>query len=604
MSVPLYLDGPNQPIFGLLDDPGPERRGSTAVLLCPPFGWEDISSYRSRREWAQRLEAAGIPVLRIDLPGTGDSAGSPRDADRLGAWTRAVDAASAWLRATTGCAILAAAGIGLGGLVACRAAALGAAIDELVLWATPARGRTLVRELHALQRMETARMLAAGAPQPPPLPQGVVEAGGFVLTAETTAALEALDLTALDLGRVRCALLLGRDGLAPDARLRSHLEAWGAAVTAEPGPGYGRMMAGPQDARIPRDTLDRTVTWLAEDGPPSDARPAQVSPDEWIDTLVDRLEALELTVDGIDVRERPLEIDHQGGRLFGVLTEPVDGPTPALCAVLLNSGAIRHVGQNRMWVESARRWAARGVPTLRLDVEGIGDADGDGERYADVTQFYRPALGDQVRAALDALERRGLPGRFVVAGLCAGAYWAFEGARSDPRVLAAFMVNTGALVWDPALVIERDARRMGKLARLSSWRRILRGHVSSSLMRASVRALLLSVVRLPRSLTARRALAAAGGDPLVAALDHLRDDGKHVLLAFCDGEPMAEELSRDGYLERLERWPNVTLERFPGRDHTMRPAWMQCHVHDLLDRALDDALGRLVTPQRVRTGGS
>jgi alpha/beta superfamily hydrolase len=33
-----------------------------------------------------------------------------------------------------------------------------------------------------------------------------------------------------------------------------------------------------------------------------------------------------------------------------------------------------------MWVEASRRWAALGVATLRIDLEGIGDADGDAGR--------------------------------------------------------------------------------------------------------------------------------------------------------------------------------------------------------------------------------
>ena len=47
-----------------------------SVLICPPFGWEDFCSYRSRLAWAQALAAErATPTLRIDLPATGDSGG-------------------------------------------------------------------------------------------------------------------------------------------------------------------------------------------------------------------------------------------------------------------------------------------------------------------------------------------------------------------------------------------------------------------------------------------------------------------------------------------------------------------------------------------------
>jgi len=58
--------------------------------------------------------------------------------------------------------------------------------------------------------------------------------------------------------------------------------------------------------------------------------------------------------------------------LSGVLTEPLGSGEGVLCAILLNAGAVRRIGHHRMWVEVARRWAARGVPTLRLDVVGVG----------------------------------------------------------------------------------------------------------------------------------------------------------------------------------------------------------------------------------------
>ena len=59
---------------GFGDEPGIERE--IAVLFCAPFGWEDMGSYPVRAVWAQRLAAAGHPVLRFDLPGTGQSAGT------------------------------------------------------------------------------------------------------------------------------------------------------------------------------------------------------------------------------------------------------------------------------------------------------------------------------------------------------------------------------------------------------------------------------------------------------------------------------------------------------------------------------------------------
>jgi hypothetical protein len=59
---------------------------------------------------------------------------------------------------------------------------------------------------------------------------------------------------------------------------------------------------------------------------------------------------------------------------------------------------------------------------------------------------------------------------------------------------------------------------------------------------------------------------------------------------FSGGEPLYEELERDGYMSRLDRWPNVNVERLPGDVHTLRPLLSQQRAHEALDRALGEVL--------------
>jgi alpha-beta hydrolase superfamily lysophospholipase len=164
---PVYLDAASEPIFGFFHAPADSSPRRLSVLICAPFAWDDVASYRPRREWAEQLASAGHPTLRFDWPGTGDSGGSPRDPRRLEAWTDAVGAAVAWLRLTAGDSRVAAMGLGLGGLVAWRAVSQGVSIDDLVLWAVPARGRQFVRELEMFGRLQAASA-PAGAPAAPP----------------------------------------------------------------------------------------------------------------------------------------------------------------------------------------------------------------------------------------------------------------------------------------------------------------------------------------------------------------------------------------------------------------------------------------------------
>src|SRR5690242_14881377 len=69
---PVAIRADPDEVFGFLHWPSTEAQLDTAVLICPPWGWDEITSYRPRRAWAQRLAAAGFTALRIDLPAAGD----------------------------------------------------------------------------------------------------------------------------------------------------------------------------------------------------------------------------------------------------------------------------------------------------------------------------------------------------------------------------------------------------------------------------------------------------------------------------------------------------------------------------------------------------
>jgi pimeloyl-ACP methyl ester carboxylesterase len=575
---PLYLDVAPDAAFALFHP----ASGSAGVLMLPPFGWDEICSHRARRTWAERVAAAGHPVLRVDFPGAGDSGGDPRDPARLEAWTAAASAAAAWLRTDGGCAQVTACGIGLGGLIAVRAAANGAPIEQLVLWATPARGKSWLRELRAFSKMEQEQFAAGGA-QPPPPPEGTVSSGGFVLYPDAIAELEQLDLTTLPLPGITRALLLERDGIAADKRLREHLERAGAEVTVAPGPGYADMLAEPHDARAPTETIDAVTAWLHSGPAPPVANAAA--------TNSSARDAIEIA----SVREEPITIPQPFGRIFGIVAEPA-GERASFSAVFLNAGAIRRIGPGRLWVEAARRWAARGIPSARLDLEGIGDADGDGERFGKVIEFYTPEMASQVRAGLDTLEQRGLAPPYVLTGLCSGAYWAFHAALDDDRVAAAVMLNPRILSWDSYRLARREAKRAKKVGDTAKLMEIVRGEKPLSLVAsiawAAVTTPIRTLLRIPGRLLARARARRAGGDELDLMLDRLRDTDKRVILAFSAEEPLYEEMEQEGHIGRLARWPNVSLEVFDVPDHTLRPPVLQERAHAVIDRAFEEQLAK------------
>ncbi len=612
---PLYLQGAGAPFFAFLHkaaDPPAQR----AALLCPPFGWDDVLSYRIRREWAEHLVREGYTTLRIDFPGSGDSAGFPTDPGRLGAWTQAVDAAARWLRRVEGARQVVAIGIGLGGLVACAAALEGAQIEELVLWAVPARGRTLLRELRTFSAMEVANMLEAGEtpPESEPAEDGAVVTNGYLLSAETVRELERLDLAEVEPASraTRRALLLARDQMKLDKALPIALERAGAAVTVADGPGYGAMI--PTDAspaRPPSEVFELVSSWLREEKPRSHAAIAASERRSAADAgassePIDHDEIV-LRHSGEALRERPIYFDGPGGRLFGVITEPL-GACADVTVLLLNAGPQRRTGPNRMWVEAARRWAANGVPSLRIDAAAIGDFDGHGAVIERIADYYKPLYVEQTSAALEMLAERGLPPRFVVVGMCAGGYCSAQVALADERVAAAVMLNPRTLIfddWEWRNTLRHMHNLRERILLPSTWRKVLTGEIALAMHLRAGRALIarpasMSMLARERIAARRRQNGAAGGrnsrEPIEDLFDGLRDRGQRVVLMFTGQEPLNRELSRKGVFDQLERWPNLELALLGSSadTHALTPLWLQRDVHALLDRVLQHELTHLV----------
>jgi hypothetical protein len=248
-----------------------------------------------------------------------------------------------------------------------------------------------------------------------------------------------------------------------------------------------------------------------------------------------------------------------------------------------------------MWVETARRWAAQGVPTLRLDLAGIGDADGGAEEWGDDDGgFYIPDYVEQVLAILDQTVAEGLPRRFLLAGLCSGAYWALHAAAAaEGTVAAAVMVNPRALFWDRHLAASREGRNIRKLLWRETWRKVRRGELGRERAREVVGAALTSLRGLPRRLL-REWQRRRGGDELERLLERLRANGVELTLAFSGAEPLHDELLRDGGLERIARQPGarVIAVEPPLPSHTLEPVPLQRAVHRLLDEALARQLER------------
>jgi hypothetical protein len=144
-----------------------------------------------------------------------------------------------------------------------------------------------------------------------------------------------------------------------------------------------------------------------------------------------------MPVAGTDVTM--VECAHQfgpGGRLVGVLTKPSADHAASTACLLFNAGVLHRVGPHRIHVKLARELARRGVPTLRMDLSGVGDSSP--APYAAVR--LEQTIAD-LREGMALIEDKTGATRIVTGGICSAACDAFHLALQDGRVVGAFMFD-------------------------------------------------------------------------------------------------------------------------------------------------------------------
>ncbi len=125
---------------------------------------------------------------------------------------------------------------------------------------------------------------------------------------------------------------------------------------------------------------------------------------------------------------------HNG--LLGILTMPAAPRDGAPAVVLLNAGLLHRVGPNRLHVEIARRLGEHGYSSLRFDMSGVGDSELVEGGLLDIDR----SVSDVV-AAMDAVGAATGADRFVIMGLCTGAFNGFRAALRDDRVAGCVLID-------------------------------------------------------------------------------------------------------------------------------------------------------------------
>ncbi len=552
---------------------------TTGIVLCPTLGQEARHVHRQWRIMADRLASAGHMVLRFDYPDTGDSWIDP-DAEPLEAWISSVVQAAQFLR-DQGAARIALIGLRFGATLAALAqirlhAAQAAWVDHLVLLAPIVSGRAYVREVSALARLSAP---PAGTPADGTASNdNSIEASGLVLSSATRAAISAVDLrhpTASGFGsqnvprNSRSVLILDP---APSKSTDALVGLWRARddrdVTQAQFKQFDAFITSSHTNLFPEECLNQILAWLPDTTPPLAA--SLLAPPAPLPCPLLRPPG---------AQERPCRFG-PGERLFGMLCEPPCGRTDDLAVIMCNNGSNPHHGHGRFAVTCGRFLAQAGVSSFRLDFGGLGDSSG-GELEERPHLFDAPRDGE-IGAAIALLQTLGYH-RFVLTGICAGAYHALYGALANPQVVGLYAVNLPKFVWppgdDPDLVMQQALRStgwyLGEIRRKHTWARLLRGQINvgvislTLLKRLAHRLIAASIVPFLNLLGVR-----AGSTTPQTLLATLARRGVRVHLLYGHDDPGVEELVRNFGVSgrKLARIPGCSVS-IPGDvDHPISHA--------------------------------
>jgi alpha-beta hydrolase superfamily lysophospholipase len=583
---PLMLGSVAQPLFGWYHVADAVPRRDAVVVICNPMGYEYAHGHRSLRHLADELARSGVPALRFDYHGSGDSPGLETDAGRLQRWQDDVQAAISAAQSLSGSARVGLLGLRLGATLAALVAAQ-REVDWLVLWNVCASGRRHVRELQALD------MAAGGGQRPVSAP---LEPAGFLMSGETQEAVKAVQLTRESLRVSGRALLVARDDLiGEEDALREHLLTLGIATDAIACAGYADMMAEPVHTVVPHRALDSIVQWmvaqtaLREAAPPLLPSPAGATQANFTHATADgRTVALTETLCALGTE----------GQLFGLHVqadgEDETGASVRPMVVLFNSGTVHHVGPNRLYVMLARELAALGFPTVRCDLEGLGDSVQRGAGREN--HPYPDSAVPDAQQVLHSLRERFGVREFVLMGLCSGAYTAFQTGLVEQAVQISELVLINPLTWR---WVEGDAvdtkhfsavaHYKGTMRRLDSWKKLLRGQVNLVYLGGVVFSHLRKQVA-SRVSAINEIFFPSRGPLLSRQLRQLFAAKRHVTLIVSSGDP-GWDMLQDGArqtAQRAIRNGDLALEFIDDADHTFSREAARRRVVAAIGRRLSD----------------
>lgn len=534
-----------------------------AIVLCSGLRTDGITGYRSFRLLADALAKAGYPTLRFDYPGTGDS----RDlatAEPWTAWQQSIHTAADWLRDQTGARSIVLCGLRMGATLAAAVAGQRTDVAGLVLLEPVLRGRSYMREII------TETTVRGDAPQA----DGDLIIGELRLPGDTVRLINQVMLRDL-VPAPDCRV--GLFARASTPVLAECLAAWAACgvnVVREDFTGLEPMLRPGFMCHEPSADVARIVAWLRDAIPAGSPTPAHARVPEHVEIRLPTC------------TETPLHFGAEGA-LFGVLCRPLGQAEAGQAVLIVNHSGDPHQGGSRLNVELARRLAAEGFASLRMDFSGLGDsvAPGDAE-----THVYETDRGPDIAAAIDALEELGYR-RFAVQGLCSGGYHVYHSALGDPRIGVVLVINLPLFLWRTGDAVEllsyiqqNQMIRLPMLKQKDIWTRLLRQGAPGLRARLTMQGAW--IFRMLKAFGHRQLRFLGIGAPLTFAQDSVRrlSQRTRTLFLFTEGDAGIPGMEREFGVNRSP--PGTEVRIVPDLDHSLTSGEMRRIVVEQMIRFL------------------
>jgi alpha-beta hydrolase superfamily lysophospholipase len=582
-NKPIYF-GERHEVFGWFHPAKFKERSTRGVVIVSPNGIDMLNMHWGLRKCAETFAAAGIPVIRFDLAGTGDSLGDDEQADRVATWIQSTHSAIDQLKSICGVDYVTLLGVRLGATIAATVGTTRADVSSIILYVPCVTGKQYTREMRALAA--TAIHIdnsSAHAKNP-----NDISMAGWLLSEQTINDLSKLDISKLSYLNKRV-LYIHRDDLNPDQKLVTSIQSSAEESQIKSSTEFSAFSQDPLFGILPARDFEVMRDWACADS-------NNYNPEGSFQPVSRSNYRTELLSDGFS--EEPLFFG-KNISMFGIICKP-KSIRHHLCVVIVNTGANHHIGNHRTTVVLARGLAGAGIPSLRIDITGVGDSElRRGRRLNDV--YYLPATEDIVQA-IEFAEDLGFKD-IMLFGVCSGGYLSYNTAAIDPRVKILTIVNLLRFVWRDtdtltggdnisAASLESYSQKMFKR---DTWRRLVKGEINLAFLRRAIATRLTQKLKhkIPEILH-RIFMPNKGANPVEKNCIAMLERGTQINMIYSAGDGGMDEVAL--YLghrgSRLRKYLGYRFIEVKNADHTFTS---KASCRTLLDLCID-SVNRFINP--------